>query len=144
MTRPLNFSSQVSDSIFELSQTGLANLVQTVVIQGIADVNMYIPRDVISRTIEFCADAFDTERDVQQPVASNSRYLPLNTGLSPMEQAILKGIAERKVMRAEDTMHVGAFATERDKWHADGNEERHVGIDEGGNDSIASVFVYYL
>ncbi len=67
---------------------------------------------MISRTIEFCADAFDTERDVQQPVASNSRYLPLNTGLSPMEQAILKGIAERKVMRAEDTMHVGAFATD--------------------------------
>lgn len=71
-----------------------------------------IPQDVIARTVQFCAEAFDTERDMKQPIASENCELPLNTSLSPTEHAILKGIAGRKVMRAEDTMHVGAFATD--------------------------------
>lgn len=71
-----------------------------------------ISQDVISRTIQFCSDAFDTERNVYYPIAPEKRELPLNSSLSPMEQGILKGIAGRKLMRAEDTMHVGAFATD--------------------------------
>ena len=80
------------------------------VIQGLAD-SKNISKDVIAKTVEFCANAFDTELSV--PVLENGEQGNIDDkNLSPGENAMLNNIAERKLMRPEDTMHVGAFATD--------------------------------
>ncbi|KLO13206.1 FAD/NAD(P)-binding domain-containing protein [Schizopora paradoxa] len=86
------------------------------VIQGVVDVNKGVSKDIIAKTVEFCAEAFNTERVAAHvapiPTLDGDVNIELSKDISVEEQAMLQGIMLRRQMRPQDTMGIGAFTTD--------------------------------
>ena len=98
------------------------------IIQGTADVGGKLTQDELSKTIDFCLDAFQhtapEERDAvmkkieaQQSEAKKESDLEAKAqvdpdGLSPQEMKVLKTIRARQMLRTEDVINIDSFGTD--------------------------------
>jgi len=84
------------------------------VIQGVVDVKDGVAKDIIARTVEFCAEAFNTERAAAQipAIPTLEGNVEFSKDISIEEQSMLQGIMLRRQMRPQDTMGIGAFTTD--------------------------------
>ena len=85
-----------------------------IVIQGVVDVKDGVSKDIIAKTVEFCAEAFNTERAAAHvpTIPTLDENVELSKDISVEEQAMLQGIMQRRQMRPQDTMGIGAFTTD--------------------------------
>ncbi len=78
------------------------------------DVKDGVAKDIIAKTVEFCAEAFNTERAAAQipAIPTLEGNVEFSKDISIEEQSMLQGIMLRRQMRPQDTMGIGAFTTD--------------------------------
>jgi len=84
------------------------------VIQGVVDIKEGVPKDIIAKTVEFCAEAFNTERAAAHlpAISTLDGKVEFSNDISIEEKAMLEGIMLRRQMRPQDTMGLGAFTSD--------------------------------
>ena len=127
LIEPSHFLDRVYSTLLTLTQHQLTS----VVIQGTADVNTKLTQSEVSKTVEFCLNAFsdkvpDDQVSVMRKVgliADTSKTttetanghgtcreeVTLKT-LTPDELLLLKNIRARQMLRMEDRLHIDNFA----------------------------------
>jgi hypothetical protein len=90
------------------------------VIQGTADVSGKLTQAEVSKTLDFCLNAFqDIAPEVREAVLQKVGGIDPNTkekgkfeATLTEEQRVLKSIRARQMLRIEDTLHIGNFSAD--------------------------------
>src|SRR5271169_1620392 len=91
------------------------------VIQGTADVNGKLTQAEVSKTLDFCLNAFqDVAPEVREAVLQKVDGIDPNTkengkfkaSLTEEEQCVLKSIRAKQMLRTEDILHIDNFSAD--------------------------------
>lgn len=91
-------------------------LTSLAVIQGTADVDSKLSQVELTKTLEFCSNAFEPVKPEDR--SSMLEKLGKNPGtayqvdLSPQQRTVVDHIRARQMMRTEDTMNINSFGTD--------------------------------
>ncbi|PON24531.1 hypothetical protein TGAM01_v206461 [Trichoderma gamsii] len=86
------------------------------VIQGTADVDSKLCQAELSKTLEFCSNAFEPvkpeDRSSMLEKLGQNPDTAYQVDLSPQQRTVVDHIRARQMMRTEDTMNINSFGTD--------------------------------
>lgn len=85
-------------------------------IQGTADVDTKLSQEELTKTLEFCSNAFEPvkpeDRSSMLEKLGQNPDTAYQVDLSPQQRTVVDHIRARQMMRTEDTMNINSFGTD--------------------------------